>query len=279
MTQEINWLQVLVQTRNAIQKQITTLIKTARQPQPNLGVGAGGDPIKQVDLAAESVIVNTLISNQISFTLISEESGITEYGKTAYEHYATVDPIDGTTNVMRGIPFYATSLAVSAKPTLNTIHTALVADLVHDINYTAQSGLGAFRNGEQIFSSKTISLKEAVIGMDLNAFGIQELVPKLSSLIQRTRYLRHLGANALELCYVADGTTDAFIDIRGKLRATDMAAAWLITREAGAKMTTLDGKPLDIRLDPRQTVAFITSANQEIHENMLDLIRIEKEKP
>jgi myo-inositol-1(or 4)-monophosphatase len=81
------------------------------------------------------------------------------------------------------------------------------------------------------------------------------------------------------LCYVADGTTDAFIDIRGRLRATDMAAAWLITKEAGAKMTALDGKPLDVKLDPRQTVAFITSANQEIHETILDLIRLEKEKP
>jgi len=273
MAQKINWLQVLVQAKNAIQEQIAKVIQTTRKPQPNLGIGAGGDPTRQVDLAAENAIVNTLINHRISFTLISEESGITEYGKTAYEHYVTVDPIDGTTNVMRGIPFYATSLAVSTKPMLNTIHTALVADLAHDKTYTAQLGLGARRNGKTISPSKTANLKEAVIGMDLNAFGTQKLVPKLAGLIQKTRHLRHLGANALELCYVADGTTDAFIDVRGRLRTTDMAAAWLITKEAGAKITALDGKPLNVKLDPKQTVAFIASANQEIHQAILDLIR------
>jgi fructose-1,6-bisphosphatase/inositol monophosphatase family enzyme len=76
---------------------------------------------------------------------------------------------------------------------------------------------------------------------------------------------------------VADGTTDAFIDIRGKLRATDMAAAWLITEEAGAKMTTPDGKPLNVRLSPKQTVAFIAVANQKIHKTILNLIKTKKE--
>jgi fructose-1,6-bisphosphatase/inositol monophosphatase family enzyme len=76
---------------------------------------------------------------------------------------------------------------------------------------------------------------------------------------------------------VADGTTDAFIDIRGKLRTTDMAAAWLITKEAGAKITTPEGKPLNIKLDPKQTVAFIAAANQKIHKTILDLIKTKKE--
>ena len=83
-----------------------------------------------------------------------------------------------------------------------------------------------------------------MIGMDINTFKIQKLIPRLMSIIERTKHIRHLGANALELCYVADGTTDAFIDIRGKLRTTDMAAAWLIIQEAGGTITTPEGKPL-----------------------------------
>jgi len=247
------------------------------QPQPSLGIGAGGDPIKQIDLVAENAIIDIIEKHDISFTLISEESGIKEYGKTPHKNYVTADPIDGTTNLMRGIPFYATSIAVSTKPTLNTLHTALVADLTHDITYTAQKGKGAYRNNQKITPSKTASLDKAVIGIDLNTYKIQKIAPQLTALIQKTKHIRHLGANALELCYIADGTTDAFIDIRGKLRTTDMAAAWLIIKEAGAKITTPEEKPLNVNLSPTQKVAFIAAANQKIHKTILDLIRPEKE--
>jgi len=274
---QTNWLNILIQCKNNIQKQITPQLKTLKQPQPNLGTGAGGDPIKQIDLTAENAIINTLKKHKISFTLISEESGIKEYGKTPYKHYVTADPIDGTTNLTRGIPFYATSIATSTKPTLNTIHTALVTDLFHDITYTAQKGKGAYRNNKKTTPSKETSLEEAVIGIDINTYKVEKIAPQLTSLIKRIKHIRHFGANALELCYVADATTDAFIDVRGKLRATDIAAAWLIIQEAGAKITTPDGKPLNIKLDPKQTVAFIAAANQKIHKTILNLIKTKKE--
>ncbi|MDI6847580.1 MAG: inositol monophosphatase family protein [Candidatus Bathyarchaeia archaeon] len=277
MTKQINWLSILIQCKNNIQEHINPLLKTLSQPQPNLGIGAGGDPLKQIDLVAENAIINTIKNQKISFTLISEESGIKEYGENPHKHYVTADPIDGTTNLIRGIPFYATSIAVSTKPTLNTIHTALVADLAHDITYTAQKGKGAYRNNQKITPLNTTSLEDAVIGIDLNTYKIPEIAPKLTGLIQKTKHIRHLGANALELCYVADGTTDAFIDIRGKLRTTDMVAACLIIEEAGAKITTPEGKTLNVKLDPKQKVAFI-AANQKIHKTILDLIKLEKEK-
>jgi myo-inositol-1(or 4)-monophosphatase len=278
MTQKINWLQILIECKNNIQKQIHPLLKTLNQPQPNLGIGAGGDPIKQIDLTAENAITNTIKHHKISFTLISEESGVKKYGKSPNQHYVTADPIDGTTNLMRGIPFYATSIAISTKPTLNTIHTALVADLSHNITYTAQKEKGAHCDNKKITPSKKESLEEAVIGMDLNTYKIQKIAPQLTSLIQKTKHIRHLGANALELCYVADGTTDAFIDIRGKLRTTDMAAAWLIIQEAGAKITTPERRPLTTTLDPKQKVEFIAAANQKIHKTILNLIKTKKEK-
>jgi myo-inositol-1(or 4)-monophosphatase len=141
----------------------------------------------------------------------------------------------------------------------------------------AQKGKGAYRNYQKISPSENTSLEEAVIGIDLNTYRVKEIAPKLSSIIQQTKHIRHLGANALELCYVADGTTDAFLDIRGKLRATDMAAAWLIIQEAGAKITTPEGKPLNIRLHPKQKVTFIAAANKKIHRIILNFLRREKE--
>lgn len=278
MAKKVDWLQVLVQCKENIREDISPLLLTLPQPQPDLGIGAGGDALRRTDLAAENAIVNTLKEHEVSFTLVSEESGVKEYGKNPHDCYVTTDPIDGTTNLTRGIPFYATSIAISTKPTLNTINTALVTDLFHDITYTAQRGKGAYRNNQAITPSKNTSLEEAVIGVDLNSYKVQRITSQLTSLIQRTKHIRHFGANALELCYVADGTTDAFIDIRGKLRTTDMAAAWLIIGEAGAKITTPEGRPLKAKLDPRQKVEFIAAANQKIHRIILDLIKSEKEK-
>ncbi|MDW8040840.1 MAG: inositol monophosphatase family protein [Nitrososphaerota archaeon] len=269
----LDWLQILEECKNNVKKQIAPLLKTLNQFESDLGVGAGGDPIKQVDLAAEKAITETLLEKGLSFTFISEESGIKSYGAKPQQHYITADPIDGSTNLTRGIPFYATSIAVSKKPELRTVHTALVADLFHDVTYTAVKGEGAKRNNQEIKPSKQTDLAEAVIGVDLNTYKAREIVPHITNLIEQTKHIRHLGANALELCYVADGTIDAFIDIRGKLRATDTAAAWLIIKEAEATITTLEGKPLNAKLDPREKLTFVASANRRIHNIILNLLK------
>ncbi len=274
MKNEIDWLPILIRCRENVKKRITPLLENERKQQLlNLGIGAGGDPIKQIDIEAEKAIVETLVGQDISFTLISEESGIREYGENSGENYVTADPIDGTTNLTRGIPFYATSIAVSKKPKLDAVHTALVADLIHDTTYTAEKRKGAYRNNQKISPSKQTTLEEAIVGIDLNTYKAREIAPQLTSLIEKTKHIRHLGANALELCYVADGKTDAFIDIRGKLRTTDTAAAFLIINEAGALITTLDGKRLNTKLHPKEKLTFIASANQKIHEKILSLIK------
>ena len=273
-----DWSRILVECKNNLLEQISPLLATLSLPQPDLGIGAGGDPMKRIDLAAEKAIVDTLRDHEISFTLISEESGVREYGKSAHECYVTTDPIDGTTNLTRRVPFYATSIAVSTKPALVTVHGALVADLFHNVTYTAQKGKGACRENQRISPSKNTSLENAVIGVDLNSYKVQRIAAQLTDLLQKTKHIRHFGANALELCYVADGTTDGFVDIRGKLRTTDMAAAWLILQEAGAKITTQDGKPLEAMLDPKQRVEFVAAANQEMHKAILRLIRHRKEE-
>jgi len=112
-----------------------------------------------------------------------------------------------------------------------------------------------------------------LVGLDLNSYKVKEIAPQLTDLIQKTKHIRHFGANALELCYVADGTTDAFIDIRGKLRTTDLAAAFLIVKEAGGTVTTPAGDALDVKLDPKQKIKFIASGNTQIHKTILSLVK------
>jgi len=273
MKNQANWQDILIQCRNNLQDKIKPLFRTLIQSQPSLGIGAGGDPKNRIDLAAESAIIDTLREMKIPFTLISEESGIKKFGSTPHENFVTVDPIDGTTNLMRGIPFYATSIAISSKPEMYTVHTALVTDLVHGATYVAQKGKGAYRNNQKVSPSKTDSLETAVIGVDLNSYKTQKIATQLTNLIKKTKHVRHLGANALEICHVADGTTDAFIDIRGKLRTTDIAAAHLIAVEANAEITTPEGRPLDAILSPKEKVAFVASANKKIHKIILKLVK------
>jgi myo-inositol-1(or 4)-monophosphatase len=266
-------MKILIHCKENVKARIRPYLSTSGEPQPDLGRGAGGDPIKLVDLAAEKAIIEILQQHGMEFTLISEESGVKEFGSAVEQCYVTVDPIDGTTNLVHGIPFYASSIAISSKPTLSTVYAALVTDLFHDTTYTAQEGKGAFRDGKKIATSTITSLDEALVGLDLNSYKVKEIAPQLTDLIQKTRHIRHFGANALELCYVADGKTDAFIDIRGKLRTTDMAAGFLILKEAGGTMTSPLGRALDVKLDPKQKIKFIASGNTQIHKTILSLVK------
>jgi myo-inositol-1(or 4)-monophosphatase len=249
-------------------------LKSLKDPQPDLGKGAGGDQMKLVDLDAEKAIIEVLLKQNVSFTLISEESGIKEFGPKATECFVVTDPIDGTTNFIRGLPFYCTSIAVSRKPILSGVYAGLVTDLFHGTTYTAVEGKGAYRNGEKITTSTVASLEEAVVGLDLNTYKVKEIAPQLTDLIAHTKHIRHFGANALELCFVSEGLTDAFVDIRGKLRTTDVAAGFLMVKEAGGIITAPDGQQVDAKLDPKQKLKFVASGNKAIHELILGLIKV-----
>ena len=271
---DVDWLLILDRCKDNVKDHIQPLLKTSKTPSPDLGVGAGGDKMKLVDLAAEKAIVETLLQNGLSFTLVSEESGTQEYGTTPRNWYVTADPIDGTTNLVRGLPFYCTSIAISDKPQLSSVFAACVTDLSHGVTYTAVGEkAGAFRDGQEIKPSSTKELDEAVVGVDLNTYKIKAVAPQLDELFHETRHVRHFGANALELCYVAEGLTDAFIDIRGKLRTTDVAAGFFIVKQAGGIVTTPRGEPVDAELNPKRTLKFVASGNKDIHQKILALLK------
>jgi len=265
------WLTLLGTCSKKIRKEVMPFFKS---PEANFGfgIGAGGDTMKRIDLIAEKALIETIEKEGFSCTFISEETGVREIGDNPTNFYVTTDPLDGTTNATRGIPFIATSIAVSKKPYLNQIETALVTDLYHTVTYTAKRGKGAYRNGSRIKPSELQSLNETIIGVDFTQKA-WETASRLKLMLEKTRHLRHLGANALELCYVADGTTDGFIDLRGKLRVTDIAAAYLILREAGGIITTLEGKELNAELAPTQRVSFIAAGNKRLHAIIMEQIK------
>ena len=270
-TKLTDWLNTLKACSKRIRKEVLPLFGSA-DAAIGFGRGAGGDIMKKIDLAAEKALIDTLQDLDASCTLISEESGVKKIGSQPSNFYVTTDPVDGSTNAVRGIPFIATSIAVSKAPYLKDVEAALVSDLIHDITYTAKRGHGAFKNENRIQAPSTSTLKEAIIGINLSTVKKKEFTP-LTVALGKIKHLRHLGANALELCYVADGTTDAFIELRGKLRVTDIAAAYLILREAEGIMVTLEGKELNAPLTTTQRVSFIAATNTLLYENIKKLLR------
>jgi myo-inositol-1(or 4)-monophosphatase len=269
----MDWLEIL---QECSQKMRRAALRYYGSPKAavGFGVGAGGDISKRIDLAAEKALIDCLGKHEISYTLVSEEAGTKKIGFGPPKYYVTTDPVDGTTNAIRGLPFSATVIAVSREPWLRNIETAIVSDIIHGITYTAQKNKGAFRNGKRIKTSEISEIEDAVIGVDLNTFKIEEMLAKLKSLFKKGKHFRHFGANALDICYVADGSTDAFIDVRGKLRVTDVAASYLILREAGGIMVSPEGDELNVPLAPTQRVAFIAAANNRIYESIKEALNM-----
>ncbi len=274
----VDWLTVLKTCSESMKKQVRPLFGSV-EAKIGFGLGAGGDVRKKIDLVAENALFQTLEEHGVSCTVVSEDSGVRQIGSDASQFFVTTDPVDGTTNAVRGLPFIDISIAVSKRPTLESVETALVTDVLRDITYTAERGKGAYRDEKRIKPSEISTLGEAVVGVDFSTFKTREVVNKLMRILEKTRHIRHLGANALELCYVADGTTDAFIDIRGKLRVTDIAAAQLVLLEAGGIITTPNGEKLNAPLTATERVSFVAAANKSIYDAIRKLVKTAEDNP
>lgn len=221
-----------------------------------MGRGAGGDISRRIDLVAEKTIIEVLKKRGVDATIIGEECGRIE-GKNGY---VMMDAIDGTTNASRKIPFYCCSLAYATDFKLSAIADAAVIDLSSGDLYYASKGKGAFCNGKRIRVNRGGS--DVVVGMNVSKVG-SDVVSKLSSVMAKANHVRLFGAVALELCYLARGMIDASLDLRGKIRPTDIAAAYLIVKEAGGKFYSNE-KELDADLGIKTRISFVAVANDDV---------------
>lgn len=230
-----------------------------------MGKGAGGDISRRIDLIAEETAIDVIRKGGIEATIIGEECGRIE-GK---EGYVIIDAIDGTTNAISGIPFYCCSVAYATDFYLSTVVDAAIIDLARGDLYYASKNKGAFLNGERIFV-KQESTSDSTIG--INVSGVKsELVERLAPIIAEATHIRQFGANALEMCFVARGFLDAYIDLRGKIRPTDVAAGFLIAKEAGAQIYSDNGSTLESNLDVKTRFSYAAMANEKIHEQLVTL--------
>jgi myo-inositol-1(or 4)-monophosphatase len=254
-------IDVLKQACRQVHAKTRGLAGTARA-SVQIGRGAGGDMSRRIDLVAEKTVINLLRKRKVQATIIGEECGRIEGRKG----FVIMDAIDGTTNAVRGIPFYCCSIAYATDFKLSTVTDAAIIDLARGDLYYASRGKGAFLNGRRIAAKKS-SPPDPTIG--INVSGVKpSVVERLAPIIADADHTRQFGANALEMCFLARGLLDAYVDLRGKIRPTDIAAGYLIAKEAGASVYSDTGSDLECDLDVKTRLSYVVVANEEMRRRL-----------
>lgn len=204
----------------------------------------------RIDLVADDAALKVLRDAGVG--ILSEESGLEDRGN---DLVVVVDPVDGSTNASRGIPWYATSLcAVDA----DGPRAALVVNLATGTRYQAVRGGGATRDGAAIAASSVTSIHDALVV--LNGYSPTYL---------RWRQYRSLGATALDLCSVADGRVDATMDCTDSaLGPWDYLGAMLVLSEVGAHLQDAQGRELVV-LDHDARRTPVAAGTRELFDELL----------
>jgi myo-inositol-1(or 4)-monophosphatase len=267
----VDWKSVFEEIASEIYRGVKPIFRTAKVGEI-IGRGAGGDLTRHIDALAEGIAIKTLERNNVSCILVSEETGTKTIGQNAKD-YVILDPVDGTTNTFCGIPFFCTSIALASEPQLTSVKLGLIKDLNSGATFYAGAGKGAYEGEKPLISSNVTTVAEAMIGIEVSIPGNTKFLASLVPLLSTTKKIRHLGSTALETCYVGAGLMDAFIDNRGMIRATDIAAAYLIVKEAGGVMVTPKGEELDMILKATERTAYIAAANKTLADDIIRLLK------
>ncbi len=207
------------------------------------------DFVTEVDHASEKAIIETLLTAYPDHAILAEESGHLVKGVAAgpghriehAEHVWIIDPLDGTTNFIHGLPQYGISIALMQR---GVVTQAVVYDPNRDELYTATRGAGAFLNDRRIRVSRRQKLDEALIGTGFpyrKLDSLEEYLAIFRSLTERAGGIRRPGAAALDLAYVACGRFDGFFEMG--LSPWDVAAGSLLITEAGGLIGDFHGEP------------------------------------
>ncbi|MBQ2262806.1 MAG: inositol monophosphatase [Loktanella sp.] len=193
-----------------------------------------GDFVSQADVASEMCLRDLLLTARPDDGWLGEETPASHQSSRRW----IVDPLDGTTNFLRGIPHWAISIALEVDGTrrLGVIHDPLKGE-----TFTAILGGGAFLNGSAIVVSDTTQLSDALFGTGIPFGGMKDIdahAADIANLMPHCAGVRRMGAAALDLAYVAAGRLDGFWERR--LQQWDIAAGLVILREAGAHVTAFD---------------------------------------
>ena len=192
--------------------------------------GEGGDDTTAIDEAAERVVLDRF--RPLGISIVSEEVGFVEGDSTL----VVVDPIDGSLNAKRGIPFFSVSIAVADGRTMDGVHFAYVYDFGSGEEWTARRGEGAWLDGEALGSVRP---KERIEILSFEATLTSLVAERAAAFTGIAHRLRVMGSLALSLCHLAAGRVDGVCSLK-EARSVDIAAAQLLCREVGLSLGLFD---------------------------------------
>lgn len=213
-------------------------LPTRAEREPVLRRGEGGDDTTAIDQAAEDAVVARLASIGGDFVLVSEELGERTFG-TGGPLRVVVDPIDGSVNAKRGIPFFALSVAVADGPTMGDVFFAYVYDFGSGEEWTAERGRGAYLDGARLGAQRP---KDAVEILSFEGTTTPAIAERLAAVVDVAGRLRVMGSLALSLCHLAAGRVDGVVSLK-PARSVDIAAAQLLVRECGLAIELFEDPP------------------------------------
>jgi fructose-1,6-bisphosphatase/inositol monophosphatase family enzyme len=224
-----------------------------------IGIGADGTPTSYIDKVAEDAAVKILTKSPLKVNLLSEERGFVDFKG---EYIFVLDPVDGTRNAYRGIPFYSVSLAIGTSR-ISDVEYAVVKNIPTGDVFTAEKNHGAFLNKKPIRACEVPSHDMiSSISLGKNHTGKAGVLSKKGN-------VRSLGAASLEMCMVAIGALDYYFVGKEILRVVDIAASTLIVREAGGVVKNVTGKDLDMGFNLEERTSVVTACSEQLVHTIL----------
>src|SRR5574344_482162 len=243
-------------------KKAGKILKKGYYSNKDVNFKAKKDLVTKYDLAVENYLKKEFSKYFKEFNLIAEESdnSLVEFGNSII-----IDPIDGTTNFVNGVPHTAISVGVykDKKPYMAVIYNPILDEL-----YFAKVNKGAFLNGKKLKVSTQKDLQKALLASGFpyssgeNQDDLNDVIKKLKNILPHCQDIRRLGSAALDLCLVAKGVYEGYYEMN--LKAWDVSAGVLILSEAGGMVTNISGDDYDIFNDK-----YIVASNGKIHEELL----------
>jgi myo-inositol-1(or 4)-monophosphatase len=228
-----------------------------------VSVKGPGDFVSAADRRSERILIDELAKARPGYGFVLEESGRLE--GTDKSHIWFIDPLDGTTNFLHGLPIFAISIALAREGQIvaGLVHNPATGDM-----YIAEKGQGAYQNNRRLRVSARRDLADSLIGCGIPHLGKVKEHPRfmadLAAVMANAGNLRRLGAASLDLCFVASGCYDGFWE--RNLQAWDIAAGIIIIKEAGGFVTDADG---GTEMLARRSIC---AGNEAIHRDLLSSI-------
>ncbi len=225
------------------------------------------DLVTEADLAAQKVVEQAILDAFPDHSILGEEDNLSEQSrKNSAQHRWIVDPLDGTTNYVHGVPLFCTSIAFVSG---GEILCGVIYNPISEELFSAEKGKGAFLNGQSIQTSSFTALAESLVAVSFPTTTTQD-APDMKAflkVISECQAIRRSGSAALNMAYVAAGRFDAAWAFR--THPWDVAAGALLVSEAGGAVTKPDASPLTLD-DP---TPFCCSASITLHSAVISLIQ------